>query len=389
MVRNILHLRVDGFPVAVERLRDPSLKDRPVVVCARHSPRSLIFSASREARKEGVFEGTPLTRALRRCRSLVILPPDEELYQKAAGEINKVLERYSPLVEPGRWGRFYVDMTGTGRLFGGVQDSAFRILNRVQDSVGLKSTLGAGSNKLVSGVAARIVESHGDLYAVPSGSEASFLAPLRVEMLPAVQAVKDKTLLREFNIRMIRQLAAFSITQLTLVFGKRGIVLHRQALGIDDSPVRPPDSKPFVLEERNLDQDTNDDCVLLGILYGMMERACQQMRIKGILPRTIWLHLRYTDGMDVTRCLRLQDPLVTDKFLFGKLEPFYLKTSFRRLRVRYMSLTFTDLILRPAQLSLFGDSCKPQKQEGLVSAMDKIRTRYGRSAIKLGRTLDL
>ena len=118
MNRNILHLRVDGFPIAVERLRDSSLKEKPVVVCSRHSPRSLISSASTEARQEGVTEGMALPKALRRCRSLVVLPPDEGLYWKAAGEISGVLEMYSPLVESGPWGRFYVDMSGTRRLFG-------------------------------------------------------------------------------------------------------------------------------------------------------------------------------------------------------------------------------------------------------------------------------
>ncbi len=388
MNRHILHLRVDGFPVAVERLRDASLRNRPVVICARHSPRSLIFSASPEARKEGIREGLPLTKALRRCRGLVVCPPDEDMYRKASGEISRVLEGYSPLVESGHWGRFYVDMTGTRRIFGDVQDSAFSIRSGVRDSVGLEGTLGIGSNKLVSGVAARVVETHGDLYAVPSGSEASFLAPLRVRMLPAVRVRKDRTMLEEFNIRIVRQLASLSILQLTSVFGKRGVLLHRQALGIDESPVRPPASKPFVLEEKTLDEDTNDDDVLLGVLFGMMERACRRMRAKGVLPHTIWLHIRYTDGMDTTRSLRLRNPVITDPLLYQKLEPLYLKTNFRRQRVRYMSLTFTDLVRPPAQMALFETPAHFEREEALVSALDKIRTRYSGDIVQWGRVLN-
>jgi len=388
MNRHILHLRVDGFPVAVERLRDASLRNRPVVICARHSPRSLIFSASPEARKEGIREGLPLTKALRRCRGLVVCPPDEDMYRKASGEISRVLEGYSPLVESGHWGRFYVDMTGTRRIFGDVQDSAFSIRSGVRDSVGLEGTLGIGSNKLVSGVAARVVETHGDLYAVPSGSEASFLAPLRVRMLPAVRVRKDRTMLEEFNIRIVRQLASLSILQLTSVFGKRGVLLHRQALGIDESPVRPPASKPFVLEEKTLDEDTNDDDVLLGVLFGMMERACRRMRAKGGRPHTIWLHIRYTDGMDTTRSLRLRNPVITDPLLYQKLEPLYLKTNFRRQRVRYMSLTFTDLVRPPAQMALFETPAHFEREEALVSALDKIRTRYSGDIVQWGRVLN-
>ncbi|MCJ7813320.1 hypothetical protein MUP95_08415, partial [bacterium] len=191
MNRNIVHLRIDGFPVAVERLRDTSLKEKPVVVCSRHSPRSLISSSSREARREGVWEGLPLTKALQHCRRLIVLPPDERLYRQTENQVIHLLERYSPLVESGHWGRFYMDMTGTARLFGNVQNSAFRIQREVFTSIGLRNTLGAGSNKLVSSIAARVVESHGDLYAVPFGSEASFLAPLRAKILPAVHNQKD------------------------------------------------------------------------------------------------------------------------------------------------------------------------------------------------------
>ena len=140
MLRNIVHLRIDGFPVAVERLRDASLREKPVVICSRHSPRSLIFSASREARREGAWEGLLLTKALHRCRRLTVLPPDERLYQQAGNRVTHLLERYSPLVESGHWGRFYMDMTGTVRLFGSVQNSAFRIQREISNAMGLRNT---------------------------------------------------------------------------------------------------------------------------------------------------------------------------------------------------------------------------------------------------------
>lgn len=387
MNRNILHLRVDGFPIAVERLRDSSLKGRPVVICSRHSPRSLISSASIEARQEGVFEGMALPRALCRCRRLVVLSPDVGLYRKAAKEISGVLEAFSPLVESSHWGRFYVDMSGTRRLFGEMQNSAFRIRRGVRDSSGLISTLGIGSNKLVSGVAAKVVESHGDLYTVPPGSEASFLAPLRVRFLPAVREKKDRNLLEEFNVRLVRQLAAFSVMQLASVFGKRGVILHRQALGIDDRPVLPPASQPFILEEETLAEDTNDDAVLLAILYGMMERACRRMRAKGMLPRTVWLHLRHTDGVDVTRRLKLQTPVNTDRILFPHLESLYMKVSERRQRIRYLSLTFTDLILPTAQMVLFAAPSNHPKEEALVTALDTIRSRFGETSVQWARVM--
>jgi DNA polymerase IV len=387
MLRHILHFRIDAFPVAVERLKDPSLGTRPVAVCPRHSPRSPVFSVSPEARSEGVREGLPLTEALKRCRSLVVLPPDEALYRRAASAVVKVLERYSPLVEPGFWGRFHADMTGTGRLFGRMEDSAFRIKQAVRDSVRLDGALGIGSNKLVSGVASKVIASRGDLFEVPAGSEASFLAPLRVGMLPSVRSGMERSLLDEFNIRLVRQISAIPAAQLAAVFGKLGAVLHRQSLGIDETPVRPPEAKPFVLEEKTLDEDTNDDAVLAGALYGMVERACRALRLRGSFAKTAWLHLRYSDGMDVTRRLRLGSPTTADPVLFRAMEPFLLATNFRRQRIRYLSVTFTDLFLPPAQLPLFGEPVF-RKEEALVSALDRLRSKYGDKTVQFGRTAD-
>jgi DNA polymerase-4 len=385
MLRHILHFRIDAFPAAVERIKNPNLRHRPVAVCPRHSPRSVIFSASAEARKEGVFEGMPLVRALQRCRALVVLPPDAPLYRRASDAVAKVLGYYSPFVEPGSWGRFYADLSGTGRLFGGVSNAAFRILRDVESSVRFDGTLGLASNKLVSGVAARVVRSCGDLCEVPFGSEASFLAPLRVRMLPAVKSGTERELLSEFNIRFVEQLAGIPLNQLAIVFGRFGLALHRQALGVDETPVRPPEAKPFVLEEETLAEDTNDDAVLLSLLYGMTERACRKLRIKNVLPRTAWLHVRYSDGVDATRRLRIESPSSIDPVLFRILKPFFFKTNFRRQRVRYASLTLTDLAAPPAQLSLFESPAERPKEERLVRAVEAVRGRYGQTSVRFGR----
>ncbi len=385
MRRNVLHLRIDAFPAAVERLRNSALRNRPLAVCPRHSPRSVVFSASPEARQEGVFDGMPLVRALRQCRNLLVVPPDEPLYRRAADAVVKVLARYAPFVEPGSWGRFHADLSGTGRLFGGVSNAAFRILCDVGSSTRLEGTLGLASNKLVSGVASRVVRSCGDLCEVPFGSEASFLAPLRVRMLPAVHRHTEGALLDEFCIRFVEQLAGIPLSQLVRVFGKSGLALHRQALGIDEAPVRPPEAKPFVLEEETLAEDTNDDAVLLSVLYGLTERACRRLRAKRVLPRTAWLHVRYSDGFDATRRLRMERPTAVDPAFFRLLCPLFLQTNVRRQRVRYLSLTLTDLGPPPAQAELFTAAPPDGREERLVRAVETVRAKYGDAAVRFGR----
>jgi len=387
MFRSILHFRIDAFPVAVERVRNPALRARPVAVCPRHSPRALVFSASREAREEGVDEGLPVTVALKRCPRLVLLQPDEALYNRASEAVARVLRRYAPLVESGNRGRFYADLSGTGRLFGGARDAAFRILRDVSDSVRFEGTVGLASNKLVSGVAARVIRSCGDLCEVPPGSEAPFLAPLRVRLLPAVRKAEGP-LLAEFNIRFVEQLAGIPLPQLVRVFGRFGCVLHRQALGIDEAPVRPPEIKPFVLEEETLAGDTNDDAVLLSVLRLITERACRKLRTQKAFARTAWLFIRYSSGMDVTRRQRLNSPAVLDRILFRLIEPVFLKANASRQRVRYLSLTLTDLAPSGVQLRLFDDVPELAREERLACAMEALRRKYGFSSVGFGRQGD-
>ena len=453
MLRNILHFRIDAFPVAVERLRNPALRARPVAVCPRHSPRALVFSASREAREEGVAEGLPVTVALKRCPRLMLQQQDEALYGRASEAVARVLRRYAPLVESGTRGRFYADLSGTGRLFVGARDAAFRILRDVSDSVRFEGTVGLASNKLVSGVAARVIRYCGDLCEVPAGSEAPFLAPLRVRLLPAVRKA-EAPLLAEFNIRFVEQLAGIPLPQLVRVFGRFGCVLHRQALGIDESPVHSPEVKPFVLEEETLAGDTNDDAVLLSVLRLLADRACSRMRAKNVFARTAWLHIRYSNGMDTVRRLRLnltasvseriqmssslqiedtpplaavsfnltasafplacrgarertQKPLslpiedsrsslpgsvncpALGRILFRLIAPAFLRANASRQRVRHLSLTLTDLTPSGMQLGLFDGIPALAREEKLACAVESLRGKYGFSSVGFGLQWDL
>jgi hypothetical protein len=108
---------------------------------------------------------------------------------------------------------------------------------------------------------------------------------------------------------------------------------------------------------------------------------------QGVLPPTAWLHVRYSDGVDATRRLSVRNPSTVDPAMFRILEPFFLKTNFRRQRVRYMSLTMTDLAAPSGQLSLF--DVPPEhapKEERLVSAMEAVRGKYDEAFLQFGRT---
>ncbi|RPH95194.1 MAG: DNA polymerase IV, partial [Calditrichaeota bacterium] len=263
--RHIIHIDVADFPIAVERVLEPKLRQRPVVVAVETTTRSLVFSASEEARQQGIFRGMPLYMAKKQCADLRVLPPNEDLYRRATQAMMEVLEKFTPVYEPLRFGHAYLDMTGSTRLFGDVKDAAASIQREMRARLSLGSSAGVAANKLVSKVASDFVSGLGDrfgLYDVRRGDEEYFLAPLSVRYLPGVRnKVYDE--LRDLNVRIIHDLAEIHVEHLQMVFGRFGQVLHQRALGIDPRPVQPVRQAPEMVEVEQLDDDSNDYFYLL------------------------------------------------------------------------------------------------------------------------------
>jgi DNA polymerase-4 len=132
MSRHIIHFHIPAFFIAVARVCQPKLRDRPVAVAPLQSGRATILSVSPEARKEGIFKGMLLGKALKLCPNLMLLPPNPELTQRASQSLAEVVSRYTPLWEPSRPGDIYLDLTGTERLWGRTKDTGHRLRREIQ-----------------------------------------------------------------------------------------------------------------------------------------------------------------------------------------------------------------------------------------------------------------
>ncbi len=391
MERRILHLRVISFPVAVYRARDASLRDRPVVVAAGRGARGMVLSASEEARGEGVRPGMTLPEARRWCRGALVLPPDFILLERAGRSIAEILARYSPVVEPAGGGRFFADLTGTSRLLGAAVDVARAAQKEIGRRLSLGPNAGVGVNKLVSGVATRL-QRPVSLLDVRPGGEAGFLSPLAVRYLPAVEPRVEGRLLEELNIRRVRELAAVDLPHLSLAFGRNGVALYRQARGIDESPVRPPEKALVIDADETLPQDTNDDALLLGCLYALVERCGARLRRLGRPAGEIRLTARYSDGVVVSRRAALQSPSACDPVLFAHARSLFERVVGRRGRVRYLRVGLARLAPVAVQMSLFDEAAgeeDPDHRPSLIAALDRIRGRFGDRSIAFGRVIGI
>ena len=385
MFRHIIHLHIPAFPIAVERVCRPDLRDRPVAMAPPHSERALILSVSPEARREGIFKGMPLGKAIKFCPDLAVLPPNRDLTGKACHVLGKAVAHYTPLWEPSRPGHIYLDVTGTDRLWGKAKDTASRLRREIKEHLRLSGMVGVAGNKMVSSIASRIVSSGGVLD-VDHGQESSFMAPLKASVLPGIGYVRRRILLEELNIFLVREVAVLDMGTLRLVFGRQASVIHQRALGIDPTPVYPPRMEPTVAEEITLPRDENDDQKLLGILYGLVEKCSHQLLRRNLLPHKAGLIFRYADQEEIIRRINLPHVSFWDFDLYTPLEKIFLRACRRRVRVRFMQVWFQDFSPPTSQLSLFpAQSPLVEKRASVTQALNCIREKYGDETIKYGR----
>lgn len=388
MERSIIHINVADFAVAVERVLDRRLDDRPVIIAPQRAARAVVYDMSEEAFQAGVRKHMPLSRALRRCRDARVLPPRPARYGQAMARMLKSALPCSPLIEPGDGdGHLFVDVTGSSRLLGPPVDVAWRLGRRIRQDLSLTPIWSVATSKLVAKTATRLVKPLGE-YIVDPGDEAEFLAPLPLFLLPGIEA-DDRMRLADFNITRVFQAAALTPGQMETLFGGRGGFIRDRLYGIDPSPVRPVGQPPpQIIQCREFGDDTNDAPQIKRNLYRLVEQAGRQLRRQALAARRMGMILEHTDGVRRIRQTAVKPATANDFTLFGHARRVLDLAWVRRVRLRRMTLICDRLTYPPAQRLLFpSERASAEKQDRLVAAMDHIRRRFGADAVAVGQTL--
>jgi DNA polymerase-4 len=237
---------------------------------------------------------------------------------------------------------------------------------------------------MVSSIASRIMPREGILD-VDHGREATFMAPLKVGMVPGVGPFRKKILLEELNIVRVRELALLDAGRLKLIFGRQAFVIHQRALGVDLAPVCPSMAEPSVNEEVDLAEDENDDQKILDVLHKMVGKCALRLRKRVLFPRKAGILIRYSDQMESRRQIKLSRPSFWDFDLYPPVKALYFKACVRRVRVRFIRIWFWDLFREAGQLSLFNPRAPFRDKASLLTrTMDCIRERYGEDAVQYG-----
>lgn len=378
-----MHLDMDTFFVSVERLMDPSLNGRPVVVGGTPYQRGVVAGCSREARRYGIHSAMPLRQAYELCPQAVFLHPNFTHYAEYSERVSELLENFVPVMEKASIDEFYLDISGCGRVIGSEESWSVRVKHTILGELHLPLTYGIARNKLVAKVATNVGKKAGDLR-VPDGREAEFLSPHPVRIMPGVGEVMERDLLN-MGIPFIGSIAALSQRLFTNMYGQVGRTLHEHSRGIDFSPVLPYRRQKSLGAEHTFAEDVLDPFKMEATLKQLAARVGRDLRERRFLTRTITLKLRYADFITATKTLHC-DYTNADHVLYRVAERLFRALYTRRVRVRLLGISTSELIDDYGQLFLFDE--EEQKFGGLYAGLDDIRRRFGKTAITYASVLE-
>jgi len=382
MARQIMHIDLDAFFVSVEQAENPELKGKPVVVGGRPDQRGVVASASYEARTFGLHAGMPLTTASRLCPQAIFIQGSFPKYRQASQRFMAILADFSPYLEPVGLDEAYLDVTGFESLYGSIHHMAVAIKKRIKDELGLCASIGIASCKVVTKVASELSKPDG-LIEVAAGQEHSFLSPLPITRLPGI-GKKTERILNGLGINTIAQLSTMPLSTLKSHFGAFGEILWRYSRGIDDRKVAPPAEAKSISRETTFGKDTKDHSLLKATLRYLSERVGSQLRQQGKQARCVTLKLRYADFTTITRRHTLKQSSDSDQTIFNTGVGL-LNQALSQQKVRLIGIGVSNLTEPGRQLDMLSSSAR--RLEQLDRAIDRIRQKYGFTAIQTGRTL--
>ena len=386
MDRQIVCFTVPALEIALARIGEPSLRHRPVAVAARTTPHTAIQEVSPEAEQEGVHAGMSIRQARQHCAGLRVLPADARRMEQGNQSILEVIQRYAPVWEPIAQGGWWMDLTGTTRLFGRAGESAARIQRDIAREYRLQGVAGVGSNKLVAQTAAALV-TPAQVYEVRSGLERAFVAPLSIHALPVLHQPQMRDVvetLDDLNLRTLGEIANVSHPSLHIAVGQWAGPLSRWAMGIDPSPVILPRAQSQWEAAMDLHPDEIDDRVLHGSLSDLLQGLCRRLREHHRMCRLLVLTLRYSDSMEVTKQERIKPASCWEADLLPRLRSLFQRLFRRRVRLNRLTVGVGGLAPYEEQLSLFEDAPSPGRARRLAAALDRIVRRYGERALHYG-----
>jgi DNA polymerase-4 len=306
-------------------------------------------------------------------------------YRECSQKVFDVLNGFSPLVEMASIDEAYLDMTGTERLYGPPLRAGHLLHDRVKAATGLNCSIGIATSRLVAKITSDQAKPNGVMWVIP-GQEAAFLAPLDVRKVPGVGKVTEKNL-HAVGIRKVGDLAQLDEAFLEQRFGKWGLALAGKSRGLDaggwfDTEIGAAEGPKSISHEHTFGEDTADVPKLEATLAHLCEMVGRRLREHRLAARTVQLKLRYTDFTTITRAHSIERGTDIDTELFQEIRELFRRNWKGGAPVRLLGVHASGWADASEQMDLL-DEGRHEKWRQTLAAADRLRDKFGESAVKL------
>lgn len=375
----IFHLDLDAFFVSVERILDPKLIGKPVVVGGDPTGRGVVAACSYEAREYGLHSAMPIKQAVKLCPHAVYMHGHFDEYVRYSRMVKEILAKYPPSLEQASIDEFYMDLTGTQKIYGSLYNLAVKIQKKILDELKLPCSIGIASNKNVAKVASDFMKPQGITFVMP-GMEKSFLEPLPVQALPGVGRV-TQTELNSKGIYKIGDISKLPIEFFSARYGKGGIDIWRKANGEGSTAFYSSREQKSISKETTFSDNVLSKDVLKKTLFKLTGKVCQNLRDHNFLASTVTIKLRYSDFQTITRNKKVK-PTDDDGIIFETAWKLIEKARTRRIAIRLIGIGVQNFLPFSEQEELFEN--KENTKRRLYRAINILRGKYDYSIIKVG-----
>lgn len=380
MITNIAHIDLDCFFVSVERISNPSLTGKPVVVGGNAEGRGVVASASYEARKFGVRSAMSTAQALRLCPQLIVVHGHHSEYSSYSNRLYKRMLDIAPIVERASIDEMYLDFTGCESLFkNDLPGYMIELQQIVLKEFNLPCTIALASNKLVAKIAANQVKPNGVTF-IPHGTEENYLAPLPIGVIPGV-GKKTEELLKRNGFQIVEHLQKVNPKILQNLLGMNGDWIYKASHGIGSTRLVVEHTAKSISKEETFSKDISETAELEKILHELVQSVCSSLRNKSWKASVITVKYRTSDFKTYSKQRKVEstnfDP---DIFDIAKSLLCQLHDGNRKVRLIGVGLSdfVSDSELMP---DLFSNT---EKQDKAMKALDSLRKKFGDHTIKIG-----
>ena len=308
--RKIIHIDMDCFYAAVECKYRPELKGKPLGIGGPPDSRSVLCTASYEARQCGVRAAMPSSQAVRLCPQLILVPPRFDLYKLESACVREIFERFTKLIEPLSLDEAYLDVTNCTAFGGSATLIAKEIRRLIYEERGLTASAGIASNKFLAKVASDWRKPNGQFVVTPEMSF-DFASALKVGKIFGVGKVTEEKM-KSLGFHTCADIQKCDLLTLKRHFGSRAQELYDFSRGIDHRSVVTEWERRSLSVEETFEKDLTSleqiHAVLPSLFAEWSQRWSKEEQERGspLEPRGAVVKLKFFDFKSTTHEISLR-----------------------------------------------------------------------------------